>query len=60
MLPNDFRAISYLHLETLQNLGLTGAAFHRDGETLAEVQAVDCRRVRNLYREAGMDLPQFG
>jgi len=60
MLPNDFRAISYYHLETLQSLGLTGAAFHRDGGTLAEIRDVDCQRIQNLYREAGMDLPQFG
>lgn len=59
-LPNDFRAISYYHLEILQGLGLTGAAFHRDGETLTEIRELDCRRIRNLYHEAGMDLPQFG
>lgn len=60
MLPNDFRAISYLHLETLRSLGLTGAAFHRDGNTLAEVRPVDAHRVQALYRDAEMELPQFG
>lgn len=60
MLPNDFRAMSYLHLETLQQLGLTGASFHRNGATLDEIQPQDCERLRKLYRNVGMDLPQFG
>jgi sugar phosphate isomerase/epimerase len=60
LLPNDFRAITPLHLETLQALGLTAASFHRDGEALAEITTADCDRVRAVYRETGMDLAQFG
>lgn len=60
MLPNDFRAITHAHLETLQSLGLTAASFHRDGEALADITHDDCRRVRTIYNEAAMELAQFG
>ena len=59
MLP-DFRSISHRHLEAIQALGLTGAAFHGAGEQLFDLQSAECDKVRAVYAEAGMDLPQFG
>ncbi|MEZ4673541.1 MAG: sugar phosphate isomerase/epimerase family protein [Caldilineaceae bacterium] len=60
MLPNDFRQITPLHLETLQGLGLTGASFHREGTALTTITAAECQRIRTIFQDVGMDLPQFG
>ena len=58
MLP-EFRAIQHEHLEAIRALGLTGAAFHGDGQQLFDVTTAECERVRTVYAAAGMDQPQF-
>ncbi|OGG54176.1 MAG: hypothetical protein A3F84_22865 [Candidatus Handelsmanbacteria bacterium RIFCSPLOWO2_12_FULL_64_10] len=60
LLPRDFRDITVEHLRTIRALGLTGAGFHASGDRLSEVQAADCRKVRSLFSESGVDLAQFG
>jgi sugar phosphate isomerase/epimerase len=59
-LPADFRAITTEHLEAIQALDLTAACFHGEGERLVEITSEECRRVRRLYADMGMTLPQFG
>ncbi|MSS72188.1 MAG: sugar phosphate isomerase/epimerase [Candidatus Latescibacteria bacterium] len=60
MFPADFRDTTPEHLKAIRALGLTGAGFHAPGDRLFEVQTADCRKIRNLFSEAGMDLAQFG
>ena len=60
MLPGDFRKIGQGHLEAIRDLNLTGAAFHAPGEELFSVQVAECEKVRAVYTDVGMDLPQFG
>lgn len=60
MLPGDFRDITADHLKAIQALGLTGAGFHAPGDRLSEVRTEECRRVRNLFAGAGVELVQFG
>ena len=60
MLPADFREIGSGHLEAIQDLNLSGAAFHAPGEELLNVQAAECEKVKKVYAKVGMDLPQFG
>lgn len=60
LLPGDFRDITVEHLRAIQALGLTGAGFHARGDRIFEVQTVDCRKVKSLFSEVGMDLAQFG
>ena len=60
MLPPDFRDISTQHLEAIQALNLTGAAFHAPGDQLFEVTADECHKVRDTIAAQDMDLPQFG
>lgn len=60
MMPKDFLTVTHQHLEAVRALGLTGACFHGAGDMLFDIQASDCEKVASVYREAGMDLPQFG
>ena len=60
MVPQDFQTITLQHLQAIRALGLTGAAFHGVGEQLFDVQTSKCKKVRTLFAQAGMDLPQFG
>ncbi|MCL4861581.1 MAG: sugar phosphate isomerase/epimerase [Caldilineaceae bacterium] len=60
MVPGDLRAIAEKHLKAVQALDLTAACFHGAGDRLFDVTSADCERVRRLYTEMGMDLPQFG
>ncbi len=60
LLPADFRDITPGDLSAIAGLGLTGAGSHASGEVLAEVAPEECARVRALFKDAGMDLVQFG
>ena len=60
MVPQDFQTITLQHLQAIRALGLTGAAFHGVGEQLFDVQTSKCKKVRTIFAQAGMDLPQFG
>ena len=59
MLP-DFRSINHHHLEAIQALGMTGAAFHGVGDQLFDHPTSESDKVRTVFAEAGVDLPQFG
>lgn len=59
-LPADFRAITPEHLKAIRELNLTGACFHGDGERLFAVTSEECQKVKRLYAEMGVELPQFG
>lgn len=60
MMPADFRTISHDHLEAVRLLNLTGVGFHVPGEQLAKISASECRRVRQIFDTAQMDLVQMG
>ncbi|MCC7261964.1 MAG: TIM barrel protein [Candidatus Latescibacteria bacterium] len=60
MMPADFRQITAQHLDAVRALKLSGAAFHAAGDQLAQIQSHECRKVRDVFGEAGMDLVQFG
>jgi len=60
MLPRDFRTITHQHLKTIRALDLTAACFHGAGDQLFDVQSAECDKIRAVYAEVGMDLPQFG
>ncbi len=60
MLPPDFRNITHVHLESIRELGLTGAAFHASGNELFDIGLSECTEIRKIYGDTGMDLPQFG
>ncbi len=60
MMPPDFRAITPQHLEAGRNLKLSGAAFHAPGDKLFGVETAECRKVREVFARAEMDLVQFG
>jgi sugar phosphate isomerase/epimerase len=60
MMPADFRQITAQHLDAVRALKLRGAAFHAAGDQLAQIQSHECRKVRDVFGEAGMDLVQFG
>ena len=60
MVPGDFRTITPQHLHMVRDMGLTGAAFHGVGDQLFDVQTAECEKVRDIFAQIGMDLPQFG
>ena len=60
MVPQNFHTITLQHLQAIRSLGLTGAAFHGVGEQLFDVQTSECEKVRSVFAQAGMNLPQFG
>jgi len=60
MIPKDFVTVNHEHLEAVRALGLTGACFHGASDQLFDIQTDECKKVRDVYGEAGMDLPQFG
>jgi sugar phosphate isomerase/epimerase len=59
-LPADFRAITAEHLTMIRALDLTAACFHGEGEQLFALTSEECRQVKRLYAETGMNLAQFG
>ncbi len=60
MLPSDFRTITARHLKSVQALELSSACFHVSGDLLFTVKSEECRKVKQTYAEAGMDLVQVG
>ena len=60
MLPGDFRDIDGGHLGAIAGLQLTGAGFHVPGQQLLETTPAECEKIRGVYSEAGLDLPQMG
>ena len=60
MVPQDFHTITPQHLHAIRTLGLTGAALHGASDQLFDVQAAECKKVRTVFAQADMDLPQFG
>ena len=60
MMPADFRQITAQHLDAVRSLKLSGAAFHTPADQLTQTQSHECRKVRDIFGEAGMDLVQFG
>jgi len=59
MLPGDFRTITADHLAAIRALNLTGAGFSAPQATLFETRPADCRRVRERFAGAGLDIVQF-
>ena len=59
LLPRDFRTLQSPHLQTIQNLGFTGGAFHFPAELCEEITTADTDRCRTLFAEHNLDLAQF-
>ena len=59
LLPRDFRTLQSPHLQTIQNLGFTGGAFHFPAELCEEITTADTDRCRALFAEHNLDLAQF-
>ena len=60
MLPRDFRTITPAHLQAIQALKFSGAGFHAGADLLFEAQSSDCRKVKRVFAEEGLELVQFG
>jgi sugar phosphate isomerase/epimerase len=60
MLPADIRNLKSQHLKSVQALNLSSANFHLGGELLFEIKQEQCRRIRQLYADQGMELVQVG
>ena len=59
LLPRDFRTLQSPHLQTVQDLGFTGGAFHFPAELCEEITTADTDRCRTLFAEHNLDLAQF-
>ncbi len=59
MLPSDFRTITLEHFDPIHALGLTGASCGISGDPLFEVSTAECRRTKQVFSAAGMDLVQL-
>ena len=59
LLPRDFRTLESPHLQTIQNLGFTGGAFHFPAELCEEITTADTDRCRARFAEHNLDLAQF-
>lgn len=60
MLPADIRTLQSKHLKSIGTLGLTGPSFHVSGNLLFDLKAADFKKVKQLYADHGMTLPQMG
>ena len=59
LLPRDFRTLQSPHLQTIQDLGFTGGAFHFPAELCEEITTADTDRCRTLFADHNLDLAQF-
>ena len=59
LLPRDFRTLESSHLQTIQDLGFTGGAFHFPAELCEEITTADTDRCRARFAEHNLDLAQF-
>ncbi|MEE2658644.1 MAG: sugar phosphate isomerase/epimerase family protein [Candidatus Latescibacterota bacterium] len=59
-MPSNFLELTPDHLAAVRDLKLTGVGFHAPGDQLFDVGDDDCRRIRGLFADAGLDMVQFG
>lgn len=59
LLPRDFRTLESPHLQTIQDLGFTGGAFHFPAELCEEITTADTDQCRARFAEHNLDLAQF-
>ena len=60
MLPGDFRTITPRDFEPVRAIELTSANFHVPGDEVFDIQTSECRKVRDTFATAAMDLIQVG
>lgn len=60
MVPADIRTLQSKHLKSIQALDLTAACFHVGAELLFDLKTSDYHKVKSLYADHGLELPQMG